>query len=63
MEGLTLTPTTGVILLVVMVYCGRQFRETWKAQSDGWVLRAWAYGVPVVIAFTVLAFVPLQTGS
>lgn len=59
---MTLTPLVGTILLVVMVFCGRQFRENWKAQGDGWVLRAWAYAVPVVISFGVLAFVPLEIG-
>lgn len=59
---LTLTPFTGVILLLVMVFCGRQFRENWKAQAEGWILRAWAYGIPVVVSFFVLAFVPLEIG-
>lgn len=59
---MTLSPLVGTILLVVMVFCGRQFRETWKAQADGWVLRAWIYAVPVLISFSVLAFVPLEFG-
>lgn len=59
---MTLSPLVGTILLVVMVFCGRQFRETWKAQADGWVLRAWIYAVPVLISFAVLAFVPLEFG-
>lgn len=59
---MTLTPIIGTILLVVMVFCGRQFRENWKAQADGWVIRAWAYAVPVLISFSILAFVPLEFG-
>lgn len=57
---MTLTPVTGLILLVVMILCGRQFRETWKAQSDGWVLRAWVWAVPAAGAFLLLALVPMQ---
>jgi hypothetical protein len=51
---------TGVTLLLVMLICGRQFRETWKAQTPGWERRAWIWGVPVVLSFAVLVFVPLR---
>lgn len=62
MEGLVLTPVTGTALLLVMVLCGRQFRENWKAQAEGWALRAWAYGLPVLVSFAALAFLPLRIG-
>ena len=60
--SLTLTPVTGVMLLLVMVICGRQFRENWKAQDKGWQQRAWMYGLPVLVSFIALAFVPLDAG-
>ncbi len=59
-DNLVLTPLPAVVLFVIMVFCGRQFRENWKAQADGWVGRAWVYAVPVVICFSVLAFIPLR---
>ncbi|MCB1354384.1 MAG: hypothetical protein KDK03_16765 [Rhodobacteraceae bacterium] len=59
-SGLVLTPLAGVLLLLVMIFSGRAFRENWKAQAEGWVLRAWLYGVPAALAFLALAFIPLH---
>ncbi|MEM8569789.1 MAG: hypothetical protein AAGG56_02675 [Pseudomonadota bacterium] len=59
----SLTPLSGTLLLLVMVFAGRAFRINWKAQKDGWVRRAWLYGVLVTIAFFFLALVPLQSGQ
>lgn len=55
----TLTPLTATILLLVMVFAGRGFRQNWKAQGPRWVLKAWLYGVPALLAFAALAFIPL----
>lgn len=57
---MVLTPLPAVILFVVMVLCGRQFRENWKAQSAGWQRRAWFYAVPATLCFAALAFIPLE---
>ncbi|MEL7213013.1 MAG: hypothetical protein AAGK92_10155 [Pseudomonadota bacterium] len=61
-DGLVLTPLTATVLFVVLVFCGRGFRQNWKAQEEGWVLRGWLYAIPVLVSFSVLAFVPLQFG-
>lgn len=61
-ENLTLTPVTGTAFLLVLVFCGRGFRQNWKAQEDGWVRRSWFYAIPVLISFAALAFVPLEFG-
>ncbi|KCV82849.1 hypothetical protein ATO10_04547 [Actibacterium atlanticum] len=61
-DNLTLTPTTGVILVLVMIFAGRAFRENWKAQGPNWVLKAWLYGLPAAAAFAALAFIPLEIG-
>lgn len=58
--GPVLTPLAGILLLLVMIFAGRAFRENWKAQAEGWVLRAWLYGVPAALAFLALAFIPLH---
>ncbi|WP_108259350.1 hypothetical protein [Mangrovicoccus ximenensis] len=60
---MTLTPLWATGLLLVMVFCGRQFRENWKAQREGWVLRAWSYGLPAAASFALLAFLPLEFGG
>ncbi|MGB0660489.1 MAG: hypothetical protein ACPGNV_09945 [Mangrovicoccus sp.] len=57
-----LTPGLGVVLIVAMAFCGRQFRETWKAQAQGWQWRAWVYGLVAAGSFAILAFVPLELG-
>jgi len=54
------TPLTGTLLLLVMLFCGRQFRENWKGQAPGWEARAWVYGVPAALCFFALALIPLQ---
>jgi hypothetical protein len=57
---LTLTPTAGVLLLLVMIFAGRAFRQNWKAQRPGWERRAWLLGLPATLAFFALAFIPLR---
>ncbi|WP_224823825.1 hypothetical protein [Cognatishimia sp. MH4019] len=61
-DGLVLTPLTATVFFVILVFCGRGFRQNWKAQEDGWVLRGWLYAIPVLISFTALAFVPMEFG-
>ncbi|MCV6596235.1 MAG: hypothetical protein OIF40_04020 [Mangrovicoccus sp.] len=60
MTDLALTPLTGTLLLLVMLFCGRQFRENWKLQAPGWEARAWIYGLPAAVSFFALALIPLQ---
>lgn len=59
-ETLSLTPLTATILFVVLVLAGRGFRQNWKAQGPNWIAKAWAYALPALIAFLILAFVPLE---
>jgi hypothetical protein len=57
---LSLTPAAGILLLLVMIFAGRAFRQTWKAQRPGWVSRAWAFGLAAALAFLALALIPLE---
>lgn len=59
MDSLSLTPVTGILFLLVMIFAGRAFRENWKAQEEGWQKRAWLYGVPAALCFFALALIPL----
>lgn len=59
---MTLNPAFALVLLVVMVLCGRQFREVWKAQAPGWQAQAWIWALPAALAFAALAFIPLDIG-
>jgi hypothetical protein len=62
MPDLTLTPLAGLALLLLMLFCGRAFRENWKAQLPGWRGRAWLYGLPSLASFLALALIPLEAG-
>ncbi|MEP3299269.1 MAG: hypothetical protein ABJO27_22800 [Pseudoruegeria sp.] len=56
MPDITLTPATGIALLLIMIFAGRAFRENWKAQAPGWQRRAWGFGLPAALSFFALAF-------
>jgi hypothetical protein len=58
--GLTITPVMGIILLFIMIFCGRAFRENWKDQTPGWLRKAWGYGLAAFLSFLVIALIPLQ---
>ncbi|SFB76355.1 hypothetical protein [Tropicimonas isoalkanivorans] len=59
-DSLTLSPLTATVLLLVLVFAGRAFRQNWKAQGAFWRVKAWAYGLAAVIAFAALAFLQVQ---
>ncbi len=59
-QGMTLSPAMGVILLLVMIFSGRAFRNNWKRQEPGWKKRSWLYGIPAGLSFAALAFIPLD---
>jgi hypothetical protein len=58
--GLTITPLMGIILLLIMIFCGRAFRENWKVQTTGWLSKAWVYGLAAFVSFLIIALIPLQ---
>ncbi len=59
-DPFTLTPLTATPLFLLLIFCGRAFRQNWKAQEAGWQKRAWLYGLPALAAFLALAFIPLD---
>ena len=59
-ETFYLTPITAVPLFLILVFCGRAFRQNWKAQGPNWQLKSWLYGLPAVAAFLALAFIPME---
>ncbi|WP_193142339.1 MULTISPECIES: hypothetical protein [unclassified Meridianimarinicoccus] len=59
-QDLTLSPMLAVGLVVVMALSGQAFRSNWKLQADGWVLRAWLFALPALLAFSALAFLPMR---
>tara|TARA_B100000780_G_scaffold245861_1_gene190101 strand:+ start:150 stop:284 length:135 start_codon:yes stop_codon:yes gene_type:complete len=43
-----------------MIFFGRAFRENWKNKNDGWLLKAWVYGLISSTSFFIIALVPLD---
>ena len=55
-----LPPYLGLILVLLMIFFGRAFRENWKNKNDGWLLKAWVYGLISCTSFFMIALVPLD---
>lgn len=60
MVDLYFTPLVATLLFVAVVGFGYRYRENWKQQKEGWILRAWLYGIPAGMGILALAFVPLK---
>ncbi len=52
-------PVIALVLLLVLVFSGKIFRESWKAQGPNWQIKCWISGLIALGSFMVLAFVPL----
>lgn len=57
MSDLVLTRPIAVLLLVVAVMAGTQYRRVWKTQGPGWQL--WLFGALAGSCLLVLGFLPL----
>nr|WP_321463096.1 hypothetical protein [uncultured Cohaesibacter sp.] len=52
------SPTMGIIVLVIFVLAGKLFRDNWKAQGPHWKRNCWFAGIVAALCFLALAFVP-----
>jgi hypothetical protein len=46
----------GIILLLILIFAGKAFRENWKNKEKPWVLKSWSYGILSAVCFFVLVF-------
>ncbi|MDD7912044.1 MULTISPECIES: hypothetical protein [Pseudovibrio] len=46
----------GVVFLVVFLVSGRMFRNTWRAQKEGWPVKCGIYGTIAVAMFCLMVF-------
>lgn len=53
------TPIVALILLLIMVFSGKFFRDNWKTQGRNWKIKCWISGLSALVSFMILAFVPL----
>jgi hypothetical protein len=48
----------GLILVLLMIFFGRSFRDNWKNKKHKWVLKSWVYGLISSISFVAILFIP-----
>ena len=46
----------GIILLLILIFAGKAFRENWINKEKPWVLKSWIYGILSAVCFFVLVF-------
>ncbi len=51
-----------LLLILLMIFFGRAFRENWKAKEKNWILKSWIYGVISAATFFGLIFNPFSAG-
>ena len=49
----------GLILVILMIFFGKAFRENWKNKNGRWLLKAWIYGLISFSSFFMIALIPL----
>ena len=56
LENFSYNSLGGIILLLILVFAGKSFRENWKKQEIPWVLKSWVYGIISAVCFFILIF-------
>jgi hypothetical protein len=52
----------GLLLVLLMIFFGRAFRENWKAKEKNWILKSWIYGLISAASFFGIIFIPFDMG-
>ena len=64
LSNISYTSLEGLILLVLMVFFGKAFRENWKMKntviSNSWLLKSWVFGLLSSISFFIIVLVPMK---
>lgn len=51
----------GLILLIVLIFSGRAFRENWiKKGKKNWIFKSWLYGLISSVSFLILVLIPMS---
>lgn len=50
----------GLILLIVLIFSGRAFRENWIKQGKNWIFKSWFYGLMSSVSFLILVLIPMS---
>ena len=64
LSNISYTSLEGLLLLILMVFFGKAFRENWKMKdtvtSDSWLIKAWFFGLLSSISFFIIVLVPMK---
>ena len=50
----------GLILLIVLIFSGRAFRENWIKKGKNWIFKSWLYGLITFLSFLILVLIPMS---
>lgn len=51
----------GLILLIILIFAGRAFRENWiKKGKKNWIFKSWLYGLISSVSFLILVLIPMS---
>ena len=50
----------GLILLIVLIFSGRAFRENWIKKEKNWIFKSWLYGLTSSLSFLILVLLPMN---
>ena len=50
----------GLILLIVLIFSGRAFRENWIKKGKKWIFKSWFYGLISSVSFLILVLIPMS---
>ena len=56
LENYSYNSLEGIILLLILIFAGKAFRENWKQQERPWILKSWIYGTLSAVSFLILVF-------
>ena len=56
LENYSYNSLEGIILLLILIFAGKAFRENWKKQEKPWVLKSWFFGTLSAVCFFILVF-------
>ena len=58
--NLSYSSMQGLILLIVLIFAGRAFRENWTKKGKNWIFKSWFYGLISSVSFLILVLIPMS---
>jgi len=58
-EKLSYSSIEGLLILIVLIFSGRAFRQNWLKKNKNWIYKSWLFGVISLLSFLILALLPM----